>query len=390
MDQTALHHSFLKTVGSGLLAGGVLVAAGAAQAAAQVAASLSMEERALASGAQSIFQDQCRRDAFSGAMLIARGSQVITEGVCGEASKRYHVANKIDTKFNIASIGKMFTAVAIAQLAEAGKLSFDDRISKYIDASWLPASVSGRISIAQLLAHSDGLAEFLTKEAAYQSSRALYREHDDLKPLLQGMQPEFEPGTKYYYANTGYVLLGVIIQKISGQNYYDYVRQHIYQPAGMKDTDSYALDQAVENLATGYLNSPGDMRESSFEGLLRGFSFGCGYSTVHDLLRFTEALQNGKLLQPETLKTLWQNHAPEATPKRGGYGYGFELASSPLGPVVGHSGSFPGASGNVNLYTERGYVVIVLSNYWHPAPIAERFEHILKPQNLENSPQPVR
>lgn len=386
MNQTEPHHSFLKSVIICLLAGGIVLEAAAAQA----GASLSIDERALASKAQLIFQEQCRSDAFSGAMLIAQGSHVITEGVCGDASKRYHVANKIDTKFNIASIGKMFTAVAIAQLAEAGKLNFDDKISRYIDASWLPASVTERISIAQLLAHSDGLAEFLTKESAHQSSRALYRELDDLKPLLQGMQPEFDPGTKYYYANTGYVLLGVIVQKQSGQNYYDYVRQHIYQAAGMKDTDSYALDQPVENLAMGYLNTPGHMRESTFEGLLRGFSFGCGYSTVHDLLRFTQALQDGKLIKPETLKILWQNHSPEETPKRGGYGFGFELASSPLGPVVGHSGSFPGASGIVNMYPNSGHVVIVLSNYWHPAPMTESFENVLDTRSLRNDHQPTR
>ena len=373
MNQTAQHSSLLKSVIIFLLACGIVIN----MANAQVGTSLSIDESTLATKAQLIFQEQCRRDAFSGAILIAQGSHVITEGVCGDASKRYHVANKMDTKFNIASIGKMFTAVAIGQLAEAGKLNFDDKISKYIDASWLPASVSERISIAQLLAHSDGLAEFLTKESAYQSSRALYRELDDLKPLLQGMQPEFEPGTKYYYANTGYVLLGVIVQKLSGKNFFDYVRQHIYLVAGMKDTDSYALDESVENLAMGYINTAGRMRESTFEGLLRGFSFGCGYSTVHDLLRFTQALQNGSLIRPETLKILWQNHSPEVTPKRGGYGYGFELANSKLGPVVGHSGGFPGVSGNVNIYTNSGHVVIVLSNYWHPAPMMESFENVM-------------
>ncbi|MFZ6687678.1 serine hydrolase domain-containing protein [Undibacterium sp. SXout11W] len=378
MSQIPQHHFFLKSAIISLLSCGVVLNAPSAQA----GASLSVEEDALAIKAQLVFQEECRRDEFSGAMLVAQGSNVIAEGVCGEASKRYHVPNKIDTKFNIASIGKMFTAVAIAQLAEAGKLTFDDKINKYIDSSWLPAKVTERITIGQLLAHSDGLTEFMTMERAHQSSRALYRELDDLKPMLQGIQPEFEPGTRYYYANTGYVLLGVIVQKLSGQNYYDYVRQHIYQVAGMNGTDSYALDEPVENLAMGYMRMPGGIRESTFEGVMRGFSFGCGYSTVRDLLHFTQALQDGRLIKPATLKTLWQNHSPEETQKHGGYGYGFELSNSKMGPVVGHSGGFPGVSGNVNIYTNSGYVVIALSNYWHAAPVAESIERVLSIRNI--------
>lgn len=329
----------------------------------------------LAVQTQAIFQEQCKRDRFSGALLVEHKRDVIVESACGEASKRYHVPNKIDTKFNVASIGKMFTAVAIAQLMEAGKLSYDDKISKYVDASWLPASVTERITVGQLLAHSSGLANFMTTERAYHSSRALYREHEDVKPFLQGMTPEFEPGTRYYYSNTGYLLLGVIIEKVSGQNYYDYIRQHIYQVADMKNSDSYFLDEPVENLAMGYMDTPdkgSHSKEATFAGLLRGFAFGCGYSTVRDLLNFTHALQDGRLIKPGTLKTMWQNHAPQTTDKNGGYGYGFELRTSATGPVVGHSGQFPGVNGNVDIYPDKDYTVIVLSNYGSNFPMADK------------------
>ncbi|MFZ6654073.1 serine hydrolase domain-containing protein [Undibacterium sp. TJN19] len=360
----------------------LLLACGSAGAPVLAQTAPALDEAALTAKAQAIFKEQCQRDTFSGAILIAQGQRVVTEAVCGEASKRYHAANRIDTKFNLASIGKMFTGVAIAQLAEAGKLSYTDKISKFIDASWLPASVTDRITIAQLLTHSSGLAEFLNQDRANHSSRALYRELDDLKPLLQNMGLEFEPGSRYLYSNTGYVLLGVIIQKASGQNYFDYVRQHIYQVAGMTDSDSYALDEPVENLATGYNRTRGQTKynhDTTFEGLLRGFSFGCGYSTVHDLLRFTQALQDGKLLKPATLDEIWQNHAPKVDKKDGGYGYGFELASSPAGRVVGHSGSFPGVIGNVDIYRDSGYVVIVLSNYRNEFPMASQLGDLLVP-----------
>lgn len=348
---------------------------------AQNSALESRDESALASKTKAMVLEQCRRDEFSGAVLVAKGGSIITEAVCGEASKRYHVPNKIDTKFNLASVGKMFTAVAIAQLAEAGKLDYQDKISKYVDASWMPASVTERITVAQLLAHSSGLAEFIGQERVRNRSRALYRELDDLKPLLQGMKPEFAPGTRYYYSNTGYVLLGVIVQKVSGQNYFDYVRQHIYQVAGMSDSDSYFLDEPVENLAMGYMSVGGaarNSREATFAGLLRGFSFGCGYSTVHDLLLFSQALQNGKLIKPETLQILWQNHAPEPTPKKGGYGYGFELGFSGAGPVVGHSGGFPGVTSNVNFLPDSGHVVITLSNYMLDFPMGEKIVDLIR------------
>ncbi|MBR7784606.1 serine hydrolase domain-containing protein, partial [Undibacterium luofuense] len=109
-------------------------------------------------------------DEFSGAVLIAKHGQVLFESVCGEASQRYHVPNKLDTKFNIASVGKMFTAVAIAQLVQAGRLSYDDTLDKFLDASWLPVAVSKRITVSQLLNHTSGLPEFLSRAKARHSS----------------------------------------------------------------------------------------------------------------------------------------------------------------------------------------------------------------------------
>ena len=344
---------------------------------AETASAAPSSDLQLAAAASALVRQQCERDEYSGAALIAREGRIVFESACGEASKRYHVPNNIETKFNIASLGKMFTAVAIAQLVESGRVSWDDKISKFVDASWLPASVTNRITIAQLLNHSSGLPEFLIREDVRNRSRALYRELADMRPLIQGIEPSFQPGSRYSYNNTGYLLLGVVIEQVSGENYFDYIRKHIYQPAGMNQSDSYALDEPVENLATGYMTNAPKRKESTFAGLLRGSAFGCGYSTVHDLLRFSRALKNGSLIRQETLQTLWQNHAPEVTQKGGGYGYGFELRPGTAGQIVGHSGQFPGVLARFDMHPDKDQVVILLSNYDSWFLLADKIEELL-------------
>jgi CubicO group peptidase (beta-lactamase class C family) len=364
-----------------------LLAAGLLSLSPLMAQATADNDAQLAAEITTLFRQQCSSDTYSGAILVARQGKVLTEAACGEASKRYHVPNNVDTRFNIASVGKMFTAVAIAQLAEAGKLAYEDSLDKYLDASWLPAEAASKITIAQLLAHSSGLPDITEDARAVNSSRALYRELSDMKPLVHSYQPSFQPGSRYAYSNTGYLLLGAVIEKVAGQNYYDYIRQHIYQPAGMTHSDSYPLDEPVENLAMSYTTSyqgQAHAREATFDGLLRGAPFGCGYSTLHDLLNFAQALQDGKLLKPESLQALWQNHAPSLSDSQG-YGYGFELRTGATGRVIGHSGQFPGVAARFDMYRDRGMVVIALSNYDRGYPMAGKIEDMIASKQAGNT-----
>jgi CubicO group peptidase (beta-lactamase class C family) len=130
------------------------------------AALLSAAETQLANNIRAL-QEKCQQNQFSGAILIAKGERLIADGVCGQANKRYHYANTIDTKFNIASIGKMLTAVAIAQLADAGKLSYDDKLSQYVDASWYPKNVLDKVTIRQLLSHRAGFGDMLSQQITH-------------------------------------------------------------------------------------------------------------------------------------------------------------------------------------------------------------------------------
>jgi CubicO group peptidase (beta-lactamase class C family) len=314
------------------------------------------------------------KEAFSGTLLIAKGDNILTTFVGGEASKRFHVPNNIDTKFNLGSMNKMFTATSIMQLVEKGVLSLDDPIGKYVDETWLPKDITSKITIHHLLTHTSGLGSYFN-ETYMKGSRELFRNVDDFKPLVQGDKPAFEPGTRFLYSNTGMLLLGVVIEKATGGSYFDYVRKHIYEPAGMVHSDSYEMDYPVENLAIGYSRAPGSpygWQNNLYKHVIKGGPAGGGFSTVKDLHHFALAIQSGKLVSRESLDKMWKDYAGA------NYGYGFSVEDGPNGKVVGHSGGFDGINSNLSIYLDKGYVVAVMSNYDNGAsPIARKIGQLL-------------
>jgi len=298
------------------------------------------------------------KEMFSGTLLVAKGKDVLLTMAAGEASKAFHVPNNIDTKFNLGSMNKMFTSTAVVQLAEKGKLSLDDPISKYIDESWLPKEVTDKITIRHLLTHSSGLGSYFN-DTYDKSSRALFRKLDDYKPLIKDDRPAFEPGKKFQYSNTGMFLLGVIIEKVTGEDYFSYVRKAIYEPAGMTNTDCYEMDYPVENLAIGYSpdpKSPYRWQNNLYKHVIKGGPAGGGFSTVRDLHQFALALLGGKYVSEASLKEMWTDHLGA------NYGYGFSVATGAAGKVVGHAGGFDGINSNLDIYLDSGYIVAVMSN----------------------------
>ena len=298
-------------------------------------------------------------DAFSGAVLLARNGEILYSTARGEANKDFGVPNRIDTKFNLGSMNKMFTAVAIAQLVEQGKLSFDDPLSKFID--FPNAQDAARIRLHHLLTHTSGLGNYFNEEFI-RSSRDLYRTVDDLMKLAEGDTLAFEPGSRWDYSNTGMLVLGKVVEIASGMDYHDYVRENIARPAGMVNTDAYELDFAQSNLAVGYgkeFDADGSYRyrNNIFTHVMRGGPAGGGYSTVADLLAFAEALKAGKLLSKASVDLLTTAKPELNSPF---YGYGFFVDADGF---VGHSGGFPGISSNLDIFTDSGYVAVVLSNY---------------------------
>jgi CubicO group peptidase (beta-lactamase class C family) len=321
-----------------------------------------------------VIQRVAKQDVFSGALLIAKGDKILFTDACGEASKRFHAPNNIETKFNLGSMNKMFTATAIAQLVEKGLLSFQDRIDKYVDESWLPKEITSKITVHHLLTHTSGLGSYFN-ETYMNGSKALYRKVNDFKPLVKGDKPAFEPGKRFRYSNTGMLLLGVVIESVTGQSYFDYIRENIYELAGMKNSDSYEMDYPVENLAIGYSpdrTSKYSWQNNLFKHVIKGGPAGGGFSTVGDLHRFALALQAGKLVSEDSLKILWKDYVGA------GYGYGFTIEEGQNGKVVGHGGGFPGINGRLDIYLDKGYIVAVLSNYDNGAsPVAQKISELL-------------
>ncbi len=315
-------------------------------------------------------------DVFSGAVLLARNDRVLYRKAFGQANKDFDARNDIDTKFNLGSMNKMFTAVAIAQLVEQGKLSFCDSLSKFLP-DFLDKKSADKIEIKHLLTHTSGLGSFFNQEFR-DGSRARFRTVDDMMQLVKDEQPAFEAGTRRQYSNTGFLVLGALIEKVAGRTYYDYVRENIARPAGMTGTDCYDLDQVNPNLAIGYSKEFTDdgirFRNNIFEHVIRGGPAGGGYSTVEDLLRFATALKGNKLVGAEYVKVLL---SPKPELNSPGYGFGFDIDTAQ--GKAGHGGGFPGISSNLSMYLDDGYTAVVLSNYSGGAgPVAAKLDELVQ------------
>ena len=316
-------------------------------------------------------------DVFSGTILLARNGEVLYKNAFGVANKDFGAPNRIDTKFNLGSMNKMFTAVAIAQLVERGKMSFDDPLSKFIP-DFPNAEAAKKVQIKHLLSHTAGLGGYFS-ERYDRMSREKLRTVDDMMRLVREDEKDlrFEPGSRWAYSNTGMLVLGKVIEVVSGQSYFDYVRENIYRPAGMTNTDAYELDRVNANLAVGYdkrfTDTGVEWGNNVFSHVLRGGPQGGGYSTVEDLLKFDQALRSGKLVSAETLKVLT---SPKPDLKSPNYGYGFQVDTERN--VAGHGGGFTGINSNLDMYIGDGWSAIVMSNYSRGAgPVQAKMRQLI-------------
>jgi CubicO group peptidase (beta-lactamase class C family) len=315
---------------------------------------------------------------FSGSVLLAKDGQLLYSDAHGLADRNHAVPNVIDTKFNLGSMNKMFTAVTAAQLVEEGKLRFDDPVSSFLGGKgWTSADLS-KVRVEHLLTHTSGLGSYFNQ--TYQrSARQLFRKLDDYKPLLAEETLAFEPGTRWSYSNSGMLLAGAVIEAASGEDYFDRVRRTIYGPAGMSASDCYDIDYVVPKLAIGYELERGPQgarwHTNTFSHVIRGGPAGGGYSTAPDLLAFAEALRGGRLLKPETFEKLVSAKPELNSPD---YGYGFGVAQGPNGRIVGHSGGFEGINSNLDIFLDRGIVAVVMSNQSNGAmPVVQKIRELL-------------
>ena len=290
-------------------------------------------------------------DAFSGAILVAHNGKIVLDQAWGFADETNHIQNTVDTQFCIGSMNKMFTAVAILQLAERGKLALDKPIANYWPDYPNP-DLASRVTIRELLNHTGGTGDIFTPE--YQAHREETRTLADYVKLFGGRPVAFEPGSRMEYSNYGFILLGRIIELVSGESYEKYVQEHIYLPAGMMHTDSRPETDHVNGRAIGYTPRQNGPVPNTDGMPWSGTSAGGGYSTVGDLFLFAAALQSGKLLGPELLR-----EATQASPMRRDYGMGFYVL--PDGGY-GHGGGAAGINGEMHILPHSGYVLVALAN----------------------------
>ncbi len=298
------------------------------------------------------------RAGFSGEVAVARHGRIVFAHGYGLANRPRGRRVTLDTAFNLASMGKMFTGVAAAQLVEAGKVHFTDRIGKYLPQ--LPSPLR-RITVAELLDHTSGLGDFFS-DPAYARLRPTLTTLSAYLPLVMRERLEFEPGTRWSYSNSGFLLAGLVIEKASGERYDRYLARHVWQPAGMKHTGCFTRSRLPGYAAVGYLPD-GTANTTSLPPV--GTSAGGCYSSARDLLAFASALENGRLLSRAltNVVTTSKVRAPG-----GGYGFGFGIRKGRPGdpPTIWHNGGAPGAAGELDLNPKLGVVAVTLGNVSPP------------------------
>ncbi|MEP6901251.1 MAG: serine hydrolase domain-containing protein [Actinomycetota bacterium] len=287
--------------------------------------------------------EQVSADNFSGVVLVAKNDQPIFSNAYGLASKENKKPNNADTKFNLGSINKIFTRISIGQLVKQGKISFDDKLGKYLP-DYPNKEAAEKVTIRHLVTMKSGVGDFFGERFMALPKDKL-RKNSDFIPLFSGIPLAFEPGTNEQYSNGGYILLGAIIEKVTGQSYYDYVRENIFKTARMTNTDSFETDKTPANTANGYTrrNPKNELVNNINSRPFRGSSAGGGYSNAADLLKFSLALKSGILSIPDD----------DGNPRKDG--------------GLGIAGGSDGINAVLIINPQTGYTIIVLSNYDPPS-----------------------
>ena len=304
-----------------------------------------------------IVQSHVTAKQFMGAVLVARNGQVLVDKGYGYADLEWQIPDTPDTKFRLGSMTKQFTAAGILLLEERGKLSTDDLIKKYIPdapAAW------DKITIYNLLTHTSGIPNF-TSFPDYHSSEATPATPVQLVARFRDKPLDFQPGDNWSYSNSGYVLLGYLIEKISGQTYQNFIQENFFKPLGMNNSGYDSNSEIILHRASGYTSGPAGQVNAGYIDMSIPFSAGALYSTTHDLLRWEEALYGGKVLSPAALKKM-------TTPFKQNYACGLIVQTVHGHTVYEHGGAIEGFNTDMAYYPDEKLTLIALSNLNGIAP----------------------
>lgn len=310
---------------------------------------------------------------FSGGIHVSQADEVVFEQFWGHPDRNSDASFDRDTRFNVASMGKMFTAVAIGQLVDGGQLSWEDTVGQHFpEFPW--SEHADQITVEQLLSHQSGLGNYAF-DHGLTDVEAIVAHASDV-PLA------FEPGERMGYSNTGYAVLGVLIERASGMNYYDYVRTRVFERAGMNRSGFFSALDPVDNMAFGYTamgpdgqRAEGERQPNAARIERIGSPGGGAYSTLRDLQRFASALLHDELVTRATRNQLWEGRV-----LMGGstyYALGFGTRVSGGLRVIGHNGGAPGIGAVLQIFPETGVSAVAFTNH-DPDPIIPLTREIVR------------
>ncbi|MEZ5427635.1 MAG: serine hydrolase [Pyrinomonadaceae bacterium] len=301
--------------------------------------------------AENYLDQMAEKGHFSGSVLLARNGKVLLNKGYGLANIETGTPNTPQTRFRLASITKQFTGLAILILQERGKLKTDDPICKFVEncpAAWQT------ITLRHLVSHTSGIKDFTSLPDSEK------KKSENISPLqiidwFKDKPLDFKPGERFSYSNSGYILLGYVIEKLSGQSYKDFIAENIFQPAGMKNSGYDSHAEIIKNRASGYSLHGENVVNADYVDMQVPFAAGALYSTTEDLYLWHKALGSEKLLSHKSLEEMF-------TPIKDGYGFGIVMESRNGIDFQTHSGGIQGFSTNFARFPKEDAVVIVLSN----------------------------
>jgi len=298
-------------------------------------------------------------DQFNGAALVAENGKVIYKKGFGLANMEWNIPNEPDTRFRLGSITKQFTATLILQLVEQGKLKLDGKVSDYLDG--YRKDTGAKITIHHLLSHTSGLPNYTAQPGFLETvSRNPYAVEAFVRQFASG-DLEFEPGAKFNYSNSGYFLLGAIIEKVTGKSYEQVLKENIFDPLGMKNTGYDHYDAIIGKRAAGYVKTPSGYRNAPYLDMTIPYAAGSLYSTVEDLFLWDQALNEGKVLSAKSKELMFKPNLED-------YGYGFVIKNTSLGPnklavpIIQHNGGINGFNTIIIRFVRDKRLIALLNN----------------------------
>ena len=304
-----------------------------------------------------VIQPYVANRQFMGSVLVARDGQVIYSKGYGSADLEWDVPNTPSTKFRLGSVTKQFTAASILLLEERGKLSVNDPVKKYVPdapAAW------DKITIFNLLTHTSGIPNF-TNFPDYRKLEPFAATAEQLVARFRDKPLDFEPGEKWQYSNSGYVLLGHLIEKITGDSYEKFVRENLFVPLGMKDSGYDSNSAVIPHRASGYVAGKDGFENAGFIHMSIPHGAGALYSTTEDLLKWERGLFGGTVLKAASLQKM-------ITPFKSNYAFGLQVQTAGGHKVIDHGGGIEGFNTELAYYPDDKLTVVVLGNVNGGAP----------------------